>query len=69
VTVPQVFEELWAECGRDFHADVDLRPVDPYYEIRWRDGSTFTRAAGSRRDARGGAPPVAPRDVKGYRGS
>jgi phytoene desaturase len=41
VTVPQVFRQLWAECGRDFDKDVDLRPVDPYYEIRWRDGSTF----------------------------
>ncbi|KPQ18344.1 MAG: phytoene desaturase CrtI [Rhodobacteraceae bacterium HLUCCO18] len=41
VTVPQVFRQLWAECGRDFDTDVDLRPVDPYYEIRWRDGSTF----------------------------
>ncbi|MCU4652342.1 phytoene desaturase [Roseibacterium sp. SDUM158016] len=41
VTVPQVFRQLWAECGRDFDAEVDLRPVDPYYEIRWRDGSTF----------------------------
>lgn len=39
VTVPQVFEQLWAECGRDFHQDVDLRAIDPYYEIRWRDGS------------------------------
>ncbi|MEM9129977.1 MAG: FAD-dependent oxidoreductase, partial [Pseudomonadota bacterium] len=25
VTVPQVFRELWAACGRDFDADVDLR--------------------------------------------
>jgi phytoene desaturase len=41
VTVPQVFRQLWAECGRDFDKDVDLRPVDPYYEIRWRDGSAF----------------------------
>jgi len=41
VTVPQVFRQLWAECGREFDKDVDLRPVDPYYEIRWRDGSTF----------------------------
>ncbi|MEL6952669.1 MAG: phytoene desaturase [Pseudomonadota bacterium] len=39
ITVPQVFEQLWSECGRDFRRDVDLRPIDPYYEIRWRDGS------------------------------
>ncbi|WP_025311380.1 phytoene desaturase [Roseicyclus elongatus] len=41
VTVPQVFRQLWQECGRDFDKDVDLRPVDPYYEIRWDDGSHF----------------------------
>ena len=41
VTVPQVFEDLWAVCGRDFHADVDLRPMDPFYEIRFADGSNF----------------------------
>src|SRR6056297_2849043 len=42
VTVPQIFRELWAACGRDFDADVDLRALDPFYEIRWPDGSTFT---------------------------
>ncbi len=42
VTVPAVFEKLWAACGRDFHAEVDLRPLDPFYEIRWPDGSHFT---------------------------
>lgn len=42
VTVPQVYEKLWAACGLDFHADVDLRPLDPFYEIRWPDGSHFT---------------------------
>jgi phytoene desaturase len=42
VTVPQVFRSLWAACGRDFDADVDLRPLDPFYEIRWPDGSHFT---------------------------
>lgn len=41
VTVPQVFEALWAACGRDFRKDVDLRPLDPYYTIRWPDGSEF----------------------------
>ena len=42
VTVPQIFKELWTICGRDFHKDVDLRPMDPFYEIRWPDGSSFT---------------------------
>lgn len=41
ITVPKVFRELWADCGRDFDADVDLRSVDPFYEIRWTDGTKF----------------------------
>lgn len=42
VTAPQVFRELWQVCGRDFDADVDLRALDPFYEIRWPDGSVYT---------------------------
>ncbi len=34
ITVPQVYEDLWAACGRDFHKDIDLRPMDPFYEVR-----------------------------------
>ena len=41
VTVPQGLRELFAATGRDFDAEVDLRPMDPFYEIRWQDGSTF----------------------------
>lgn len=39
VTVPQTLRDLWAACGRDFDAEVDLRPLDPFYEIRWPDGT------------------------------
>lgn len=66
VTVPQVFEGLWAACGRDFHKDVDLRPLDPFYEVRWPDGTTFA-ACGD--DARMFAEvsKISPRDLKGYK--
>ncbi len=66
ITVPQVYEKLWAACGRDFHKDVDLRPMDPFYEVRWQDGSTFT----ARQDTDAMLAEVArlsPRDVKGYK--
>jgi phytoene desaturase len=65
VTVPQVFKELWAACGRDFHEEVDLRPLDPFYEIRWPDGSTFT----ARQDTEAMREEVrrlSPGDVAGY---
>ena len=66
ITVPQVYEDLWAACGRDFHKDVDLRPMDPFYEVRWQDGSTFT----ARQDTDAMLAEVArlsPGDVKGYK--
>ena len=65
VTVPQVFKELWAACGRDFEADVDLRPMDPFYEIRWPDGSTFT-ACGDTDRMRAEVERLSPGDLKGY---
>ncbi|MFK7878432.1 phytoene desaturase [Roseobacter sp.] len=41
VTVPQLYRELWAACGRDFDKDVTLKALDPFYEIRWPDGTKF----------------------------
>ena len=65
VTVPQGLRDLWATCGRDFDRDVSLVPMDPFYEIRWPDGSTFT----ARQDDAAMQAEVArlsPGDVKGY---
>ncbi|MFZ3581443.1 phytoene desaturase [Loktanella sp. DJP18] len=65
VTVPQVYERLWATCGRDFHADVDLRPLTPFYEIRWPDGSHL-RVTGDTKEMVAEVARLSPRDVKGY---
>lgn len=65
VTVPQIFKELWAICGRNFHAEVDLRPMDPFYEIRWPDGSTFT-ASQDTAAMRAEVGRLSPGDVAGY---
>ncbi|WP_208347051.1 phytoene desaturase [Pseudaestuariivita rosea] len=62
VTVPQVFEELWAACGRDFHKDVDLRALDPFYQIRWPDGSHFDASY----DIRAEVERLSPTDLKGF---
>ncbi len=65
ITVPQIFEELWRVCGRDFHADVDLRPVDPFYQIRFPDGSHFNARQSS--DAvRAEIARLSPGDLPGY---
>ena len=65
VTVPQVLEELWAACGRDFRKDVDLRPLDPFYEIRWEDGSHFA-ACGDTARMMDEVRRLSPDDLKGY---
>ena len=66
VTVPQVFEDLWAACGRDFRKDVDLRPLDPFYRIRFQDGSHFDACSDTAR-MEAEVMRLSPRDLKGYR--
>ncbi|MFU8822987.1 phytoene desaturase [Yoonia sp.] len=66
ITVPQVYDDLWRACGRDFHKDISLRAMDPFYEVRWPDGSTFT----ARQDTDAMLAEVArlsPADVAGYK--
>lgn len=66
VTVPHVFEALWAECGRDFHNDVDLQALEPFYEIRWPDGSKLS-ASGDEATMMAEVARLSPGDVNGYR--
>jgi phytoene desaturase len=42
ITAPFVLEELWNFAGRNFYDDVDLKALDPFYVIRFDDGTTFT---------------------------
>lgn len=65
VTVPQVFRELWAFCGQDFDADIDLRAIDPFYEIRWPDG-TRLQVNGDTDAMRRAVAQLSPNDVTGY---
>ena len=64
--MPSVFRDLWAACGRDFDSDVDLRPMDPFYEIRWLDGSVF-RASGDPQAMEAEVARLSPRDLPGFR--
>lgn len=66
ITVPQILRDLWAVCGRDFHKDVDLRPMDPFYEIRFDDGQTFTMRSGAAA-MEAEVARIAPADLPGYR--
>ena len=42
ITAPYIFEELWEDCGGRLEDDVTLKPCDPFYKIRFDDGSEFT---------------------------
>ncbi len=65
VTAPFLFEELWQLCGRRLADDVDLRPLDPFYRIRFDDGATFDYS-GDPAAMRAAIARFSPDDVTGY---
>ena len=65
ITAPFLLEELWTLCGRTFSDDIDLRPMAPFYRIRFHDGTHFDYSG----DAEAMLEEVArfePGDVAGY---
>ncbi len=65
VTAPFLFEELWRLCGRRLADDVELRPVAPFYRIRFDDGEVFDYS-GNAQTMRAEVARLAPADVDGY---
>jgi phytoene desaturase len=65
VTVPQILRDLWAATGRDFDRDVTLRPLDPFYEIRFQDGRRFTMRPGVEA-MRAEVSRLSPSDLSGF---
>ena len=45
VTAPYILEDLWATCGRKLADDVDLRSLDPFYEVHFDDGDVIVYTA------------------------
>ncbi|NBY04895.1 MAG: FAD-binding protein, partial [Betaproteobacteria bacterium] len=41
ITAPFLLEELWALCGKKFSDDVQLVAMDPFYRVRFHDGTWF----------------------------
>lgn len=41
ITAPYLLEELWAMCGKQLSDDITLKRMDPFYEIRFDDGTVF----------------------------
>lgn len=65
ITAPYIFEELWALCGRRMADDVDLRSIDPFYDIRFDDGTVF-RATADVEAMRAQVAALEPGDVAGF---
>lgn len=65
ITAPFLFEELWEMCGRRMSDDVELRAIDPFYDLVFDNGERLT--CGADHDAmRREIARIAPGDVAGY---
>ncbi|MDU6748696.1 MAG: phytoene desaturase, partial [Bradyrhizobium sp.] len=65
VTAPFLFEELWQLCGRRMSDDVTLKPISPFYRIRFDDGTVFDCSADPAA-MRAEVARISPGDVEGY---
>jgi phytoene desaturase len=65
VTAPFLFEELWTLCGREMSKDVALVPMDPFYRIRFHDGTHFDYS-GDQQKMRAQVARFDPDGVEGY---
>ena len=65
ITVPFLFEELWQLCGRKLSDDIDLRLMDPFYRVRFDDGTHFDYI-GDPESMRAEVARVSPDDVAGF---
>lgn len=65
ITAPFLLEELWSLCGRRLADDIDLRPVSPFYRIRFDDGASFDYS-GDAAAMRAEIARFSPGDVAGY---
>ena len=65
LTAPHLFNELWALCGRRLEDDITLKAINPFYRIRFDDGSVFEAHADEDK-TRAEVAKFAPEDVAGF---
>jgi len=65
VTAPFLLDELWELCGKKLADDVELRPITPFYRIRFDDGEIFNYS-GDAEAMRQEVAKFSPDDVAGY---
>jgi phytoene desaturase len=65
ITAPFLLEELWALCGQRMSDHVELRPLQPFYRIRFDDG-THLDCSNDEAEMNRQISVFAPADVAGY---
>ncbi|MGF1554064.1 MAG: phytoene desaturase [Paracoccaceae bacterium] len=65
ITHPRLLDELWALCGKRREDHVRLVSMDPFYRIRFDDGSTLD-CSGDAAKMRAEIARLSPGDVEGY---
>ncbi len=65
ITVPFLFDELWALAGKQRSDDVELRSLDPFYRILFADGDHFNYS-GDPDKQRAEVRRISPSDAAGY---
>ena len=65
VTAPFLLEELWAVAGARFAEEIELAPLDPFYRLRFADGSTLD-CSGDRQRMAAEIARLSPEDVAGF---
>jgi phytoene desaturase len=65
ITAPFLLEELWQLAGKKLSDHIDLRPVAPFYRVRFDDGEVFDYC-GDAEAMRTAVRQLSPGDVEGY---
>ena len=66
ITAPFLLEELWEMCGKKMSDDIDLRLMNPFYQVRFLNGRVFNYT-GDRALMEQEIAKFSPGDVSGYR--
>ncbi len=66
VTAPYLFDELFRLVGRDPRDYYELMPVDPFYRVKFEDGTAFDYVADEERIL-AQIEKISPQDCDGYR--
>jgi phytoene desaturase len=65
ITAPFLLEELWTLCGKKMSDAIDLRLMNPFYQVRFNDGRVFNYT-GDPEKMREEVAKFSPKDLAGY---